>query len=138
MTYKTDDSFIRYLLRREGRIRNRLSLYLMTDNEDREENLGVKTSNVGNSTENNIVKKITDKNYVFFCECLACMDKLYSELSRMEQEVWLLHFKLGWSVERVGYEVGYSRASIYNILKNIKCELKTRVLEIEKRVYRND
>lgn len=135
---KYNDDWVTYLLKNENKIRNRLELYLMTDNENSTENLGITCSKTGRETENKIVKKITNKNYVFRKRCLQCLEEYYNECSHLEQEIWTMRFRLGYSCDRVGFEVSYEKSSVYNYLKKIKDELTTRINRIEQEVFHSD
>ena len=135
---RNEDKWVNYLLKNENRVRNRLNLYLLTENESTSENLGVTTSKTGRETENKLIRKITNKNYIFRKRCLQCLEDYFNECSHLEQEIWTLHYKAGYSPERVGYEVHYGKSTIYNYLKAIKEELTLRIRKIEQEVYRSD
>ena len=126
---KTSEKWIKYLLSNENRIRHRLDLFLMTDNESVGENLGVSTSKTGRETENRLVNKLTDKNYIYKTTCLECVKRLYEEMTPMEYEIMVLKFRHGYNSERVGFEVGYSRSSIDSIVKVQKDKLKKMIDE---------
>lgn len=140
MAYKNrnEDKWVNYLLKNENRVRSRLNLYLLTENEDASDNLGVTTSKSGRETENNLIRKITNKNYIFRKRCLQCLEDYFNECSHLEQEIWTLHYRTGYSPERVGYEVHYSKSTVYSYLKAIKTELSLRIRKIEQEVYHVD
>nr|DAR79285.1 MAG TPA: RNA polymerase sigma factor [Caudoviricetes sp.] len=49
-----------------------------------------------------------------------------------------MRFRLGYSCDRVGFEVSYEKSSVYNYLKKIKDELTTRINRIEQEVFHSD
>lgn len=135
---KYNDDWVTYLLENETRVRNRLELYLMTDNENSNENLGIVSSKTGRETENKIVKKITNKNYEFRKRCLKCLEEYFEECSYLEQEIWTMRFKLGYSCDRVGREIGYEKTTVYNYLKKLRDELNIRISKIEREVFQSE
>ena len=139
MTYKckSDDDFVIYLLNNEDKIRARLELYLMTGHESTSENLNIVSHKTGRETENLIVKKITNKNYVFRKKCLELLEREYKQCTPIMQDIWILRFKAKYSCERVGYEVGYSKSSVYDKIKILKNRLLPQIIKIEQEVYNN-
>ena len=135
---RNEDKWVNYLLKNENRVRNRLNLYLLTENEGTSDNLGVTTSKTGRETEDKLIRKITNKNYIFRKRCLQCLEDYFNECSHLEQDIWTLHYRAGYSPERVGYEVHYGKSTIYNYLKSIKSELTSRIRKIEQEVYQVD
>ena len=119
------DKWIKYLLRNEIKIKQRLELFLKTD--EHGEYLNVSTSKSGRETENKLVKKLTDKNYIYKMHCLKCIEILYDEMQHIEYEIMTMKFRRGYSSERVGFEVGYSRATVDNIVRGQKEKLKAMI-----------
>ena len=139
MTYKckSNDKFVTYLLNNESKIRRRLELYLMTGNEGASDNLNITSHKTGRETENLLVKKITNKNYVFRKRCLDLLEHEYNQCDLITQDIWSLRFKSKYSCERVGCEVGYSKSSVYDKIKILKNRLLPQIIKIEQEVYNN-
>lgn len=137
MTYKckSNDKFVTYLLNNENKIRRRLELYLMTRNEGTSDNLNITSHKTGRETENLLVKKITNKNYVFRKRCLDLLEHEYNQCDLITQDIWSLRFKSKYSCERVGREVGYSKTSVYDKIKILKNRLLPQIIKIEQEVY---
>lgn len=137
MTYKckSNDKFVTYLLNNESKIRRRLELYLMTGNEGASDNLNITSHKTGRETENLLVKKITNKNYVFRKKCLELLEHEYNKCDPITQDIWTLRFELKYTCERVGREVGYSKTSVYDKIKILKNRLLPQIIKIEQEVY---
>lgn len=136
--YKTDDKWITYLLKYDYRIKQRIDLYLLTDKENDNENLGIVTNKTGRENEDKIIRKITNKDYIYRIECLKCLEAFYEELDPLTKDIINLRFKRGYTCERVGFEVGYSRSSIFSIVKKVRDELLERIKKIEYNIYCSD
>ncbi|AXI27274.1 hypothetical protein CG018_07590 [Gemella sp. ND 6198] len=135
---KSNERFVIYLLNNESRIRKRLDLYLMTEKENAGDNLNVISSKTGRETENSWVKKITNKNYEFRKRCLQLLEYEYNNCDPIMQDIWLLRFKYKYTCERIGYEIGYSRSSVYDKIKILKDRLLPQIIKIEQEVYEKD
>lgn len=132
---KSDDDFVTYLLNNESKMRRRLELYLLTGNEDTNDNLNIVSSKTGRETENAWVKKITNKNYVFRKKCLELLEHEYEQCDPVTQDIWTLRFKSKYTCERVGREIGYSKSSVYDKIKILKNRLLPQIIKIEQEIY---
>ena len=125
-----NDKFIKYILYNELKIKNRLSLFLITD-ECIDNAPGISKQKTGREAENSIIKKLVDEDYVFKSQCLKCVEKLYKDMQPIERDIMIFKFRYKYSSERVGYEVGYSRSNVDNIIRKQKDKLKNMLRDIK-------
>lgn len=111
---RIDEKWIRYVLTNNSRIKSQIEQRIVE---------------VTDKKEKDIIKTIFSADYNLKKISLNCLTELYKDMTPFEREVMFQRFSLGYTSERVGYNVGYEKRTIERIVKKQKEKLYNMIKE---------
>lgn len=115
-----------YILRNVRYFRSVVNLNFQTTS-NYSENLNVQNNSYGNTTENSIIKKMNNKEYIEALAIVKSIDYFLENGSNMEKRLFHYKYVDGFSIPRIARSICYSESSVKRKLKNIKQKIYRKI-----------
>ncbi|MBU0279281.1 hypothetical protein [Gemella sp. zg-1178] len=110
-------------------------LYLFLNSKEKSDcELGLRPV-LSSSYDEALVRKISNRDYLFKKGCLDCVNRLFDEMDLFTNSIVSMRFKKGYSIQQICFKVSYSKSSVYNIIKGQKDKLYNMLLDLEADIY---